>query len=104
MTFKIGMLALDKTSNCSSAQAMAEWPNLLKRANRWTMMEGLPGGQLHSRMEPSTQASGSMASEMALDPKCGQMAPSTRANGKMTRPMGKESWCTQTATSTKDSG
>jgi hypothetical protein len=55
------------------------------------MMAGLPEDRLHSRTVPSTQASGSMASETALDLKCGQMAPSMKGNGKTIKQMDKES-------------
>jgi hypothetical protein len=60
--------------------------NLLKKASRWTTMAELLEDQLLLKMAQSTPDNGSMASETALAPKCGQTVPSTKANGRTTKP------------------
>ena len=86
----IGMLEVAKCSNRSLAPVLSLEDNLLKRVSRWTTTEGSQGDQLHSRMALSTPDSGSMESEMALVPRCGQTGLSMRANGKMIKRMAKE--------------
>ena len=89
-TSPIGMLEPVRTSNYSSDLEMLAEPNLLKRVSRWMTTEGSLGDQLHSRMGLYTPDSGSMESEMALVPRCGQTGLSMRANGKMIKRTAKE--------------
>jgi hypothetical protein len=80
------MLEEVRTSNFNLDPETSEEDNLLRKGSRWMTTEELLEDQLLLRMELSTQVNGSMESEMALVPKCGQTVPSMRANGRTIRP------------------